>query len=151
MSIKLINKFRNFWNLDWNSRWLLLQAFLLLPIVALSLKIWGVKRTQMALARLLIPLQNSENPSKIIKTIRMVQLAARYYQPWANCLKKSLILWALLRHQGINSELRIGIRRDTDNFEAHAWVECDGVVLNDSLNVRDRFAMFDRTIDVNII
>lgn len=108
----------------------------------------------MALARLLPAsknsLKNSDRTHKIIKTIRMVQLAARYYQPWANCLKKSLVLWALLRHQGISSELRIGIKRDTDNFEAHAWVECDGVALNDTLNVRDRFAMFDRTIDVNM-
>ncbi|OAD22599.1 hypothetical protein THIOM_001585, partial [Candidatus Thiomargarita nelsonii] len=135
------------------SRRLLLQAFLLLPLVALSLKFWGVKRTQTGLARLLpateLPLSSEVRLPKVVKTIRMVQLAARYCQPWANCLKKSLVLWSLLRHQGINSELRIGVRRETENFEAHAWVECEGVALNDTQDVRSRFAMFDSPIEVH--
>ncbi|MGK7876616.1 MAG: lasso peptide biosynthesis B2 protein [Xenococcaceae cyanobacterium] len=150
----VVCKSRSFWGLDGNSRWLLLQGFLLLLLVALSLKFWGVKRTQTALARLLpaakIPLQNGDRPGKIVKTTRMVQLAARYCQPWANCLKKSLVLWGLLRHQGINSELRIGVRWEAKNFEAHAWVECEGVALNDTQDVRDRFAMFERPIEVNL-
>ncbi len=158
----LIRKSRRIWGLDRNSRWLLLQAFLLLPLIAISLKLWGLKPTQAGLARLLpaakIPVENSvQHPSvadirhsKIIKTIGMVRLAVRYCQPWANCLKKSLVLWGLLRYQGIESELRIGVRRETVKFEAHAWVECEGFVLNDTPNVRDRFAMFERAIEVNL-
>lgn len=166
-----IRKYRSFWGLDGSSRWLLLQGFLLLPLVAASLKFWGVKRAQAGLARLL-PMKhekpgfcnnfgnNSEiwekkpgfwatgdRTSKIVKTTRMVQLAARYCQPWAKCLQKSLVLWALLRRQGINAELRIGVRREGGNFEAHAWVEYEGFVLNDASDVRDRFATFDRPIE----
>ena len=149
-----IRKSRSFWRLDGNSRGLLLQAFLLLPIVTLSLKLWGVKYTQAALVRLLpsaeISLQNSDRFSRITNTTRMVQLAAKYCQPWANCLKKSLVLWGLLRHQGIDSELRIGIRREVEKFEAHAWVEYQGFVLNDTRDVRDRFATFERPIEVDL-
>ncbi|MBC6418414.1 MAG: lasso peptide biosynthesis B2 protein [Prochloron sp. SP5CPC1] len=161
-----IRKYRSFWGLGRLSRWLLLQALLLLPLVALSLK-WGrVKWTQAGLARLLpaakMPLPNggprsSADPvgtpdriSKVVKTTRMVQLAVKYCQPWAKCLQKSLVLWGLLRHQGIDSELRIGVRREATNFEAHAWVECEGFVLNDAGDVRDRFAMFYRPIEVNL-
>jgi hypothetical protein len=154
--LKLVSrKFRRVWELDGNSRWLLLQAFVLLPVVALSLKCWGLKRTQTALARLLpateLRLSSEERLPKAVKTIRMVQLAASYCQPWANCLKKSLVLWSLLRHQGISSELRIGVRKETEHFEAHAWVECEGVALNDTLDVRSRFAMFDSPIEVQTL
>jgi hypothetical protein len=193
-----IRKCRSFWRLDGDDRWLLLQSFLLLLLVAISLKFWGFKRSQAALAKLLekkkpgfcenfsglthCPLNppnlgdflstpqiwgvrgakptklrksyfgnNSEirekkpgfSTQKIIKTTRMVQLAARYCQPWANCLKKSLVLWGLLRRQGIESELRIGVQKEAGNFAAHAWVEYDGFVLNDTQDVRDRFSMFD--------
>lgn len=172
-----IRKCRSFWRLDGDDRWLLLHSFLLLGFVAISLKFWGFKRTQAALAKLLEKKKpgfynnvgnNSEiwekkkkpgfcdnvggeaeiwekKPGfyKIIKTTRMVQLAARYCQPWANCLKKSLVLWGLLRRQGIESELRIGVQKEEENFAAHAWVEYEGFVLNDRQNVRDRFSMFD--------
>ncbi|MDB9373324.1 lasso peptide biosynthesis B2 protein [Nodularia sphaerocarpa] len=153
-SLKLaVRKLRSFWGLDRNSRWLLLQALLFFPLVTLSLKFRGLKRTQSDLVRVFPPgkilLQNSDCSCKIIKTISMVQLAARYCQPWAKCLQKSLVLWGLLHHQGINSELRIGVKKEAESFEAHAWVEYEGFVLNDTQNVRDRFAMFDRPIEVN--
>lgn len=153
-SLKLaVRKLRSFWGLDRSSRWLLLQALLFFPLVILSLKFRGLKRTQSDLVRLLPPgkilLQDSDRTSKIIQTISMVQLAAKYFQPWVKCVQKSLLLWGLLRHQGINSELRIGVKRDAETFEAHAWVEYEGFVLNDTQNVRDRFAMFDRPIEVN--
>lgn len=157
-----IRKYRSFWRLDGDDRWLLLQSFLLLFLVAISLNFWGFKRTQ-AFFKLKKPGfcdnvgNNSEtwekkpgfSTSKIIKTARMVQLAAKYCQPWANCLKTSLVLWGLLRRQGIESELRIGVKKDEGNFAAHAWVEWQGFVLNDTQNVRDRFAMFDGAIEVN--
>lgn len=137
-----IRKCRSFWRLDGDNRRLLLQSFLLLFLVALSLKFWGFKRTQ-AFFQLKKPKKPGFCSQKIIKTTRMVQLAARYCQPWANCLKKSLVLWGLLRRQGIESELRIGVQKESGNFAAHAWVEYEGFVLNDSPNVRDRFSMFD--------
>ena len=171
-----IRKYRSFWGLDGNSRWLLLQGFLLLPLVAVSLKFWGLKRTQAGLSRLLpakqkkpgfcdnfgnnseigekksgfLPVSDRSSQilqTKIVKTTRMVRLAARYCQPWAKCLQKSLVLWGLLRRQGINSELRIGVRREGGNFEAHAWVEFEGCAINDARDVRDRFATFERSIE----
>jgi hypothetical protein len=80
----------------------------------------------------------------------MVKVATRYNLPWANCLKKSLVLWWLLRRQGIEGDLQIGVRHEQDKFEAHAWVEYEGVVLNDTQDVRSRFAMFERPIEVTL-
>jgi hypothetical protein len=49
------------------------------------------------------------------------------------CLEKSLALWWLLRRHRIPGQLRIGVRKNlSGEFEAHAWVEADGVVLGES-------------------
>ena len=49
----------------------------------------------------------------------------------ADCLEESLALWWLLRRNGIDPDFRIGVRTITGRFESHAWVEYQGMVLND--------------------
>jgi hypothetical protein len=41
------------------------------------------------------------------------------------CLRRSLVLLALLARRGIGARLVIGVRSDPE-FLAHAWVECGG-------------------------
>lgn len=146
----VIRKWYSFWRIERNERILLLQALGLLPLVAIYLKFWGLNRTQTGLTRLLptpvMSKQSAEWLPQVLATARMVRTAARYYVPWANCLKKSLVLWWLLRRQGIASNLQIGVRREQGNFVAHAWVEYEGIVLSDSQDARSHFAMFERPI-----
>ena len=40
-------------------------------------------------------------------------------------------------------QLRIGVNQDAGEFQAHAWVERHGVVLNDHSDIHCRFAVFD--------
>ena len=48
--------------------------------------------------------------------------------PWpSTCLRRSLVLTALLRRRGLSANVRFGVRREADLLLAHAWVECDGV------------------------
>lgn len=82
----------------------------------------------------------------------IVEVVARR-GPWpANCLQRSVVLWWFLRRRGISSEIRIGVRRrpatasGSQGLDFHAWVELDGVVLNDRSDIRGRFATFDRAI-----
>jgi hypothetical protein len=42
--------------------------------------------------------------------------------------------------------LHIGARKSQGRFEAHAWVEWDGHVLNDSSDVHKHYARFDAPI-----
>lgn len=76
------------------------------------------------------------------KVTRMVSIAAAYTLCQSSCLDRSFLLWALLRLRGIDSDLFLGVRREQDKFEAHAWVEIDGIVLNDTSNVREMFSPF---------
>jgi hypothetical protein len=62
-------------------------------------------------------------------TSRMVLAAARNSPIPSTCLERSLSLWWLLARQGVATQFRIGVRKDGEAFTAHAWVECQGVVI----------------------
>ena len=49
--------------------------------------------------------------------------------PATTCLPQALSLQQLLSHNGLNSELRIGVDRVDGQFVAHAWLLFDGRVL----------------------
>jgi len=76
-------------------------------------------------------------------TARMVNAADRHRLVHPSCLAKSLALWWLLGRQGISSHLRIGIRKENEKFEAHAWVERDGIALNELDEHHHHYAVFD--------
>lgn len=63
-------------------------------------------------------------------TFRGVQKATMfYYRRRKDCLPKALTTFHLLRRQGIPSSLCYGVKKFP--FEAHAWVEAYGTVLDD--------------------
>lgn len=79
-------------------------------------------------------------------TAHMVRMGARHIPCRATCLQQSLVLWWLLDRQGIKSDLRVGVRKEANRFEAHAWIELLGLPLNDSDDVRQRFVPFDSAV-----
>ncbi len=62
-----------------------------------------------------------------------------------SCLEQSLALCRMLRHRGMNADLRIGARKEADRFEAHAWVELDGTVLDGGGAEHLHFVPFERS------
>lgn len=145
----LIRKGRLFLRLPPQQGFRLLQALVLFPIVAIGLHRLDLQRIQAILAAL-SPLPSSlplATQEQLEQTVHLVAVAARQYSPrWANCLKRSLVLWYLLRRQGISSDLRIGVRREQGEFQAHAWVEYQGRVLNDSPDIHGVFVAFEAAI-----
>jgi len=127
---------------------LLLTVMVLLPIVALSLRIKGFKGTQNSM-RSLMPKESAlmepdESELKNARGIaRMIAVAAGHGVYRANCLKQSLVLWWMLARRGIKSEIVFGVQKEAiEHFDAHAWVECNGINLSDSEEVQQRFAAF---------
>jgi hypothetical protein len=122
------------------------RAAVLLPAIAVSLRIRGFRATQAAL-------QNFSIAPKIEKSVdagervelasRMVNAAARHGWKRATCLERSLALWWLLRREGITSSVRIGARKASGKFEAHAWVEWGGAALNEPGDGHRHYAAFD--------
>jgi hypothetical protein len=66
--------------------------------------------------------------------------ARRYGLYAGNCLSQSLVLWWRLRRRGIDARLQLGAKMNADGFAAHAWVEHQGRVLNDTQDVSARYA-----------
>ncbi len=86
-------------------------------------------------------LQPTEKDWALIKLrVAAVSRASRYPRPWAFCLQQSLALREWLAADGIAAEVRYGLRQWEDEFFAHAWVECDGKVINDSAAYISNFA-----------
>ena len=135
------------WRLSWRERGALVQAWLMLHGVALALRWTSFQRVYGFLGRgaaAIHPAAGDEIrlASQIRALAYCVQGAAAWSLHRPTCLHRSLTLWWLLRRQGIASELRIGVRKQEGRFEAHAWVEHEGVALNDGLDVGLRFAAF---------
>jgi hypothetical protein len=62
---------------------------------------------------------------------RIVRIAATHGPVHATCLPRAVVLWALLRHEGLSPEVKLGVRRGEHRVEAHAWVEVNGCSLDD--------------------
>jgi hypothetical protein len=64
-----------------------------------------------------------------------------------NCLARSLVLWWLLKRRGIDSQIRLGVRKENAILLAHAWIELDQVVLNDRPDVDTFYEPLTRFTD----
>lgn len=136
--------------LSWRDRWILAQALVLLPLTAAALRALSFARLQSLLSSTLpSPLDatsSASSPDRIRATTRLVRIAAHHGLLRVTCLPHSIVLWWLLRRQRANAVLRLGVRKTGGELEAHAWVEHDGVALNDHTDVHERYAAFDRAI-----
>jgi hypothetical protein len=152
----VLHRIDRFQALDAAERRLFIQAVILLPFTALSVRVFGIKPTLAWLnsgaSAKRQPAANVEQArAQAICTVHLVQKAIRHGPYAGNCLSQSLTLWRLLRHQGIMGDLRIGVQKSDaelagalDGFRAHAWVEYKGVVLNDRPDVGQRYAAFEQ-------
>jgi len=129
-------------------RKILLLSLLLLPVIALSLKLKGFNMTQAFLSKH-IPakrkcfLPENEELEIAQSTARMLSIAAHNGLYKASCLERSLATWWLLQRKGIHTELKIGVSKKAKNFAAHAWLEYPGNVLAERTDLKDCFSAFD--------
>jgi len=142
-------RLRRFSALERPARWLFLRAAALLPLVSLSLRLRGFRKTQAFLQKFLsLPSHAADISvsSSAHLTVRMVRAAVRTSIGHPTCLDESLALWWLLGRQGIRSELKVGVRKEGEKFEAHAWVERDGMALNEPEARHQHYAAFDAAL-----
>ena len=142
-------RLRRFSALERPARVLFLRAAALLPLISLSLRLRGFRKTQAFLQKFLsLPGHSTDPPasSRADLTVRMVRAAVRNSLGHPTCLDESMTLWWLLERQGIGAELKVGVRKDGEKFEAHAWVERDGLALNEPESKHKHFAAFDAAL-----
>lgn len=149
-----MNSFRKLKQLSADERRLLTQALALLPLTFCGVYALGVTRWQRFLTRLAsfgTSANRSSNPTSALRSplvsgdtrtseqakviARAVKIAAERGLFQANCLQQTLVLWCLLRRNHIEGEIRFGARKQEGEVQAHAWVELDGVALNEASDV----------------
>ena len=114
----------------------------LLVACTLLVRVAGVARTKRLLNR-----WAGESPAGKADVARARRLAAHHAHVAAilprrpSCLPRSLALWFALRRRGMPADVVFGAKRKP-SFEAHAWVEVAGAVVNDSDDVRLRYGVF---------
>lgn len=135
----------------WERR-LLVRIALLLPVIGLGLRVFGYVKThgllerhgdRVAVSKSCPAISESECARSIA---RLVGIAARHGPYRANCLRQSLALCWLLRRRSVRTELRIGVRKENQEFQAHAWVEYQGNVLADTSGTASAFTAFDSAV-----
>ena len=146
----MLKSLRRFSALKRPAQTLFLRALVMLPLVGLSLKFRGFEATRSTLRKMALGVRpgTASDPlnKQIALTARMVNAGDRYGLVHPSCLVKSLTLWWLLGRQGITSELRVGVRKQGGNFEAHAWVQFEGIAVNEPEERHRHYAAFDAAL-----
>lgn len=146
-----MDKWTGFWQLSGFERGIVIEAAVALVATWVGLRLAGFQRWNFVLSRSASSKCKSVEPNFLALASAqaiagMESIAARNLPFRSSCLERSMVLQWLLRNRGIPAELRIGAQKRSERFEAHAWVEWDGVVLNDADDVHVHFVPFDGPI-----
>jgi hypothetical protein len=106
-------------------RRLLLRAWWQLLFVDIALRLVSVTR--------LLPRTAAATPTNpplpLARIGWLLEVARRYSPVRSTCLKDALVLVRMLRAEGIDAAVKIGVARGDGGLRAHAWVEHRGVPL----------------------
>lgn len=129
--------------LNATDRWTLMRVVYLLPLRTLQLRAFGLSSFR-SHTQPLPPAANEIDSATAIALARriywLMSVAANRGICRGSCLSRSLVLRDLLAQKGIGCEVRIGVRHRGPEFDAHAWVEVDGTVVNDSADTVATYA-----------
>ncbi|MGB1254128.1 MAG: lasso peptide biosynthesis B2 protein [Candidatus Promineifilaceae bacterium] len=129
-------------NVTWAERWLWAQAYVLLGIMRLAIKMvtfqrlvtwFGKRQTE----------SSYELPTEQLAVAQQVKWAiasASRFTPWkSNCFPQAAAAQQLLRQRGIRSTLYLGAKFDTQTLEqprelkAHAWLRSGSYIVTGEL------------------
>ncbi len=123
---------RKFFRLSAAERWMLLRVAFLLGVTRLALKLIPFRTLHGLLSRgggssRRVSAPDDPYPGQVAWAVGVV---GRYVLDDKACLTQALVGQFLLKRRGYPADLRIGVARAADGeLAAHAWVECDGLVL----------------------
>jgi hypothetical protein len=139
-----MKQLREFWRLPPSYRRLLITSLVLLGIVRVGLWLLPFHTLRHLLAHTAreVAWARGGDQASVNQVARAVTVASRYV-PAASCLTQALATQVLLSHRGHQASLRIGVARgDVGEFQAHAWVECQGKVVIGGAQALSRFTPF---------
>jgi hypothetical protein len=141
----VLRKIQHVRRLSGRERALLGTSLVLLPVTAICLRLAGFQQWQFWLHSWGARKKGGavDDPEMAAReAAHIVAVAARYSLIGRTCLPQAMVLSFLLQRMGLKGDLRIGVRQEGKELKAHAWIEQQGHILNDSADVHERFAAF---------
>ena len=86
--------------------------------------------------------RRSPDADTINSVCRVVNYACIWYPKQVLCLQCAFVTTYLLRKKGVSAHMVLGAQKLP--FKAHAWVEVDGLAINERSNVQATYAVWDR-------
>lgn len=122
------------------------QTCVLLPCVRLLLLMVGYRRTMRVLGFLSGTPSSHQDvpvPQAVKEVSGAVMAVARLLPMRTRCLARSMTIWLLARRRGHIVDVVIGVTPSSEGheFAAHAWVEYATMPVNDTADVRSRYAV----------
>jgi len=123
---------RSYWRLPWGQKAAAVRVSLMVLGVRAALQVLPYRTVQRWLA------QGARDVSSLAPEVvharrrRIVSLVAatsKHLLGDKPCLTQALVAQRLLRQQGYDTELRIGVTKDGEELLAHAWLEREGQVV----------------------
>jgi len=131
----------DFFRLPWRSKRTVLQCGLILPFTYVGLKLISLKAFLNVLERLtsVAPKSCEYSQAEARKDTQLFSAVTKRLPLPLKCLGHSLALCWLLRWHGADAAVHIGLRKDNQGLDAHAWVQIGNLVINDSEDVAERY------------
>jgi hypothetical protein len=139
-----MRRWRRLLDLNAAQRRTLFLALAALPVAGLGLRWLGLRRVQALLGATASGAAKRRGHAE--ETAWLLAVASRHGPYRAPCLPTALALQWLLRRQGIDADLRLGVRKAAGRLEAHAWLERDGLALPHTGAAGEPFAAFEKAI-----
>ena len=143
----MFRKIRTFRRLEPNLRRMALEIVLLPLTVRAGFVLAGTVRT----TRLLSAWSRRNNVNRvpdasaklIADAVRLQRIVRGSLGIGGTCLVRSLVLQAVMRRRGLETALRIGVRKVGAVAEGHAWLEYQGTPVNETTGVTSTYVLFE--------
>lgn len=140
----MVRRFARWLELTPADRWRLLGLMVALPLITALLRMFGVVRVRRGLERVsrsAAPRQaDATDLQAAERLVQLAGIAGRRGAITATCLRQALLVYCLLRWRGFAPKFMLGVRKLEHSFDAHAWVELQGVQLGQAALAHTPFA-----------
>ena len=131
--------------MQWSDRVALMSYAMKIPFYQFALNKLGYNRFQELFLNSRADIHVEDDVDYAKRHGQLINFAVNGVAGADNCLLRSVMLTRMLKRKGFHPEIRFGVRKNTDAFLAHSWVELEGRAINDQSDVAERHNSFKTT------
>ena len=130
--------------MQWSDRVALMSYAMKIPFYQFALNKLGYNRFQELFLNSRADIHVEDDVDYAKRHGQLINFAVNGVAGADNCLLRSVMLTRMLKRKGFPVEIKFGVKKNTDAFMAHSWVEFGGVPVNDGDNT-SKYHVFEMT------